>query len=104
MSRLPFVAVGFELCRLRTPFIVKSLLAVTPPAPLIVKLLTLPVKIDAGNVIAEVFAKAKVAEALLASTNPLLVLVGELPAIVNVLPARLRVPDVKPNNPFTIKS
>jgi len=46
---------GLTLCKLRIPFTVKSLLAVIPPVALIVKLLTFPLKIEAGNIIAVVF-------------------------------------------------
>jgi hypothetical protein len=101
ISRLPFVADGLALCKLRIPFTVKSLIAVVPPVPLMVKLLTFPVNIEAGRVIAAVFIKAKVALASLASIKPL-VRVGELPAIVNVFAPRLNVPEGKSNKPFTV--
>ena len=101
ISRLPLVADGLSLCKWRMPFMVKSLLAVMPPMPLMVKLLTFPVKIDAGRAIAEELVKAKVAAALLASINPL-VLVGELPAMVKVFAARLSVPDGKSRTPLTV--
>ena len=39
MSRLPLVAEGLALCRLSTPFTVRSQLKVTPPVLLIVRLL-----------------------------------------------------------------
>ena len=93
-SILPFVAEGFALCILRTPFTVKSLLAVIPPVPLIVKLFISPVKTEAGSIIGEVLVKARVEPALPALIKPL-VLAGELPAIVNMLAPRLKVPEDK---------
>ena len=101
ISRLPLVVDGLALCKWRMPFIVKSLVAVIPPLPLIVKLLTFPAKIDVGRVIADELVKAKVALALLASIFPL-VLVGELPAMVKVFAAMVNVPEIKSSNPLTV--
>jgi hypothetical protein len=101
MSRLPFVVDGFSLCKRIMPFTAKSLLAVTPPSPLTVKLLILPEKMEAGRVIAVVLVKARVAEAFPASIVPLIRL-GELPAMVKVFAARPSVPVDKFNSPFTV--
>ena len=57
ISSKPLVAEGLAAARLRIPFTVISLPAVTPPAPLKVRLLTLPVKKVEGSVIAEALAK-----------------------------------------------
>ena len=93
MSRLPLVAVGFELCKFSTPFIDKSLGSVMPPVPLMVRLLTFPEKTETGSVMAAVLVKAKVAPALLALIVPL-VLTGELPEMARVLAPRVNVPFV----------
>ena len=73
------------------------------PAPLIVKLFTFALKIDAGSVIAEALVSAIVAEALLASIVPL-VLVGALPEIVKVFAPTVKAPDVKVNIPAILTS
>ena len=101
MSRLPLFADGLALCKLSMPFNEKSLLAVMPPMPLMAKLFTLPLKIDTGSVIAEVLPKDNVAEALLASMLPF-VLVGEFPEIVSVFAPRVKVPFVKVRVPPTL--
>ena len=105
ISRLPFVADGFTLCRSSMPFIVKSLLAVMPPAPLIVKLFTFPIKMEEGSIIATGLVKTKVEEVFPASINPLEIpFVGELPEIVNVFEPIVSVPDCNSNNPFMVIS
>ena len=68
---------GLVLCKFNIPFKTKPLEAVTPPVPLIVKLFTVFVKIEAGSVMAEVLEKTKVAPELLASMFPF-VLIGVL--------------------------
>jgi hypothetical protein len=83
------------------PVTVKSLAAVIPPAPLIVKLFTPPWKIDAGSVIADAFINDKVAPALPASIFPL-ARAGEFPDMVNVFAARVKVPLVNSRVPATL--
>ena len=85
------------------PFTVISLPAVTPPVPLSVKLFTPLVKKVVGSEMAEVFAKIRLAEALLTSTVPPL-LPGELPEMVNVFAPTVNIPDVKANVPATFTS
>ena len=101
IARLPFVAEGLALCKFSMPFTVKSLPAVIPPEPLMVKLFTLPVKIEAGRIMAEDLVNNRVAETLFASMFPV-VRVGEFPEIVKVFAARLRVPLVKARVPPTL--
>jgi hypothetical protein len=93
---------GFALCKFSIPFKVKSLLAVTPPVPLIVRLLTAPLNIDAGNVIADEFVKAIVAVSLLTLIKPL-VLTGEFKR-VNVFEPTVRDPLVKVKTPTMFTS
>ena len=64
--------------KFRMPFIAKSLVAVTPPIPLMVKLFTFAENSEAGSVMAAVLVNTNVALVLLASIKPL-VRVGELP-------------------------
>ena len=75
--------------------------SVIPPAPFIVRLPMLPENREAGSVIPLVFVNARVALALLASINPL-VLVGALPAMVRVLPPTVKIPEVKAKVPATV--
>lgn len=103
ISKHPLVDEGFAADRLRIPNMIMSLPAVTPPLPLMVKLLMFPVKNEPGSVMAAVFANAMVAFPSLASTFPL-VLEGELPAIVKVFDAMVNVPDVNVKPPFTVTS
>jgi len=101
MARLPLIAEGLALCKFSMPFTVKLLPALIPPKPLIVKLFTLPLKIEAGRIMAEEFVKDSVAELLLASMFPV-VLEGEFPEIVKVFVARLKVPLVNARVPPTL--
>ena len=98
ISSIPFTGDGLDAERFKTPFTVKSLTAVIPPAPLKVRLLTAPVNIDAGSVMAEELLNSKVAPALLASMFPL-VLVGAVPDIVNVFDPTVKVPFVNVKAP-----
>ena len=93
-----------EAAKFNMPFKVISLPAVTPPAPLIVMLFTaVPPKKVAGKAMEEAFAKTKLAEPLLASTDPP-PLVGELPEMVRVLAPTVNVPEVKASVPATLTS
>ena len=65
------------LKRFNTPATVVAEPSVTPPAPFIVKLLTLPLNKEAGKVRADVLVKASVALALLASIVPLVRVIDE---------------------------
>jgi hypothetical protein len=100
-SRQPFVEDGFVLCKFKIPLIVKSLVEVIPPIPLIVKLLTDPENSDPGKIMAVLFAKSMLAPAFPASIDPL-VLEGALPAIVSVLAPIVSVSEVNESCPFMV--
>ena len=102
ISSVPIVLDGLALCKLRIPFIVQLQHALIP-APLIVKLFILLVKIDSGQVMVDGLVNTIVADELLASIFPL-TLVGELPEIVKVFAPIVNVPAVKANIPATVTS
>ena len=89
--------------RFNTPATVVAEPRVTPPAPFIVRLLTLPLNREAGKVSADVLVKASVALALLASITPL-VRAMELPAYVSILPPTVNVPSVSVKLPPNVKA
>ena len=73
-----------------------------PPAPLMVKLLTFPVKMEAGSVMAAVLVKAKVAPALPALIVPL-VFTGVFPEMVKVFAPRVNGPFVSDSVAATVR-
>ena len=89
------------LSRYKMPLTVKSLPAVTPPVPVILKLFTLELKTEAGKVSAEVLVNTSVAEALLASMLPEL-RVKLLPERVRVFDPTVSVPAVSARVPATL--
>jgi hypothetical protein len=95
------VADAFALCKFSIPFTVILLLAVIPPAPLIVKLLIAVENNPAGNVIAEEFANTNVE--FPADISPE-VLEREFPDNVKVFVPILNVPEVRVNEFVIFKS
>ena len=87
--------VNVPLVKFKAVATVVAELSVTPPVPLIVSVLTLPVNKPLGKVIALVFVKDNTALALLASIVPeVLVREVNVLGIVNVLVPIVNVPDV----------